>query len=157
MEELDLFPYISVESTTRLTNDMPLFKEIAWDFIKNEPIIDKSTNEFVIVEGIEAIKVWIYKTLLTERYAYEIYSDDYGNEVTKLIGQGYTRGYSESEATRYDKEALSVNPYIIEVRKRNAKFYGDTLEVDLIVNTVYGEVKINVRGYDSGISTTRNA
>lgn len=157
MEELDLFPYISPGTTQTVIDEMPLFREIAWDFIKNEPIIDKTTNEFVIAEGIEAIKIWIYKTLLTERYAYEIYSDDYGNEVSTLIGQGYTRGYSEAEATRYDKEALLVNPYILEVRKKDAKFNNDTLEVDLLVNTIYGEVDINVRGYDSGVSSSRNA
>lgn len=158
IEEMDLFPFTaSADEDISNLEYLPLFKEIAWDFIENKPVIDINTHEFVIVEGIEALKVWIYKTLLTERYAYEIYSDDYGNEVTRLVGKGYTRGYSESEATRFDKESLMVNRYIYDVRKKEARFYDSTLDVTLIIDSVYGEVNINVRGYDSRISTRGDA
>ncbi|GAA0240163.1 DUF2634 domain-containing protein [Metaclostridioides mangenotii] len=140
----ELFPFITVPEDFRPPSSRKLekFKEIAWDFEKNEPIIEN--NKFKIIEGNEALKVWIYKCIKTNRYEYEVYSWDYGTEISDLIGQRYTKGLTESEANRYIKEALEVSPYITNVDTVNSNFEKDVLSASVKVTTIYGEVEVNV-------------
>ncbi|HID1146259.1 TPA: DUF2634 domain-containing protein, partial [Clostridioides difficile] len=62
----------------------------------------------------------------------------------ELIGQKYSKGLTESEASRYIKEALLVNPYVLDVNISNTRFIDDLLSVDIVINTIYGEVEVNV-------------
>ena len=124
------------------TEELPLFKTFAWDFEHNRLIIENS--EFKVVEGKEAVKVWIYQALQVNRYEHEIYSWQYGSEIINLVGQRYSRGLTESEAYRYIKETLLINPYILSVEKKEISFEKDILHVKINVKTVYGEVVVNV-------------
>ncbi|HIF5127721.1 TPA: DUF2634 domain-containing protein, partial [Clostridioides difficile] len=124
------------------TEELPIFREVAWDFEKDEPILEK--GDFKIIEKKEALKVWIYKCIKTNRYEHEIYSLEYGTELSELIGQKYTKGLTESEASRFIKEALLINPYILEVNVKSANFNRDILSANVKVSTIYGEVEINV-------------
>ena len=141
---MSLFPFISnnVEDI-KVDNSFPLYKEVAWDFKNNIPILEN--GDFKIVEGNEALKVWIYKAILTPRYNYSIYSWDYGSELMDLIGKAYTPSLTKEEAKRYIKEALLINPYILEVNVINTDFKDGLLSADVKVKTIYeGEVLVNV-------------
>lgn len=128
---MSLFPFITYEEDVVENNPLPLYKEV-----------DKGLK---IVEGNEAIKIWIYKALQTPRYQYEIYSWDYGSELLSLIGKAYTKGLTQSEASRYIKEALLINPYILDVNVVSTSFDGDVLSANVRVKTIYdGEVMVNV-------------
>ncbi|HBE9435893.1 XkdS-like protein [Clostridioides difficile] len=139
-----IFPFIGVPEDYILpkTEELPIFREVAWDFEKDEPILEK--GDFKIIEKKEALKVWIYKCIKTNRYEHEIYSLEYGTELSELIGQKYTKGLTESEASRFIKEALLINPCILEVSVRSANFNRDILSANVKVSTIYGEVEINV-------------
>lgn len=139
-----IFPFIGVPEDYILpkTEELPIFREVAWDFEKDEPILEK--GDFKIIEKKEALKVWIYKCIKTNRYEHEIYSLEYGTELSELIGQKYTKGLTESEASRFIKEALLINPYILEVSVRSANFNRDILSANVKVSTIYGGVEINV-------------
>ncbi|HBF0311092.1 TPA: DUF2634 domain-containing protein [Clostridioides difficile] len=139
-----IFPFIGVSEDYILpkTEELPIFREVAWDFEKDEPILEK--GDFKIIEKKEALKVWIYKCIKTNRYEHEIYSLEYGTELSELIGQKYTKGLTESEASRFIKEALLINPYILEVNVKSANFNRDVLSANVKVSTIYGEVEINV-------------
>lgn len=139
-----IFPFIGVPEDYILpkTEELPIFREVAWNFKKDEPILEK--GDFKIIEKNEALKVWIYKCIKTNRYEHEIHSLEYGTELLELIGQKYTKGLTESEASRFIKEALLMNPYILEVNVKSANFKSDILSADIKVSTIYGEVEINV-------------
>ncbi|EGT4532635.1 DUF2634 domain-containing protein [Clostridioides difficile] len=139
-----IFPFIGVPEDYILpkTEELPIFREAAWNFEKDEHILEN--GDFKIVEGNEAIKVWVYKCIKTNRYEHEVYSWGYGTELSELIGQKYSKGLTESEASRYIKEALLVNPYILDVNVKNTKFTDDLLSVDIEISTIYGEVEVNV-------------
>lgn len=139
-----IFPFIGVPEDYILpkTEELPIFREVAWNSEKDEPILEN--GDFKVIEGNEAIKVWVYKCIKTNRYEHEIYSWDYGTELSELIGQKYSKGLTESEASRYIKEALLVNLYILDVNVANTKFTEDLLSVDIIISTIYGEVEVNV-------------
>ena len=117
---MSLFPFISNNvDEMKVDNIFPMYREIAWDFEKNIPILEN--GDFKLIEGNEAIKVWVYKALLTPRYNYSIYSWDYGSELMDLIGKAYTPQLTKSEAKRYIEEALKINPYILEVNVTDTK------------------------------------
>ena len=139
-----IFPFIGLPEDYILpkTEELQIFREVAWDFEKDEPILEK--GDFKIIEKKEALKVWIYKCIKTNRYEHEIYSLEYGTELSELIGQKYTKGLTESEASRFIKEALLINPYILEVNVKSANFNRDILSANVKVSTIYGEVEINV-------------
>ena len=60
--------------------------------IPKEYSIDFATGQLTgkIVEGIEAIKVWVWLCLRTQRFRYPIYSWSYGTDMEQYIGQGLT-------------------------------------------------------------------
>ena len=117
---MSLFPFISITDEVKVDNTFPIYKEVAWDFKNNIPILEN--GNFKVIEGNQDIKVWIYKALLTPRYSHSIYSWDYGSELIDLIGKAYTPSLTKEEAKRLIKEALQINPYILEVEITDIDF-----------------------------------
>lgn len=101
--------------------------------------IDLEKNRIVgYVDGKEAIKQFIYKTLSTERYEHIIYSWNYGAELAKLFGQPIPYVYSEikrliTEALTQDDRITSVDAFSFG-HKKNKVF------VSFVAHTIYGEV-----------------
>lgn len=120
---------------------LPLCREVAWDFVHDVPIF--RGGEPVVVEGKEALKVWIWRALRTPRFRYEIYSWAYGSEFESLLGQAYSDSIKTAEAPRYLRECLLVNPYITAVKDIAVSFEAGQLNVTGTAETVYGEVKVN--------------
>ena len=140
---MSLFPFISNNvDEVKVDNSFPLYKEVAWDFEKDTPVIQN--GDFKIVEGNEAIKVWVYKALLTPRYNYSVYSWDYGSELMDLVGKAYTQSLTKEEAKRYIKEALLINPYILEVTVVDTSFNNGLLSADIKIVTIYGESEVTI-------------
>ena len=122
------------------TEALPLARETAWDYENDVPVFRR--GEPVTVTGKEAVKVWIWNAIHTERYRYEIYSWAYGSEFHSLIGQAYTPNLKTAEAPRFLKECLLVNPYITAVNNITVDFADSRLTVTGTAMTVYGEVPI---------------
>lgn len=123
--------------------ELPPFREYAWDF-ENDCFIYDEAGKRIIVEGDEALKIWVYKALKTERYEYLAYSWQYGIELKPFIGKvmGVYERYSELK--RVIIECLMVNPYIRSVDSVDFQTDGDYTHCDIALTTVYGEVNINV-------------
>lgn len=107
--------------------------------------VDFETGQLTgeIVEGKEAIKVWIWFALQTPRYRYYIYTWDYGSEFEDLIGQGYTEEYIEAEAQRMTEDCLLVNENIQSISEFAVSMKNDTLTVSFVANTIYGDIEFN--------------
>ena len=139
---MSLFPFISNTDDVKVDNTFPMYKEVAWDFKNNIPILEN--GDFKIVEGNEAVKVWVYKAILTPRYNYSIYTWDYGSELLDLIGKAYTPSLTKEEAKRLIKEALEINPYILEVEIIDISFKDSLLSADIKIVTIYGESEVTI-------------
>lgn len=136
------FPFINPPPSEINNDPLPMFREVAWDFDNDFPIIEN--GDFKEIEGIEAIKVWCYKAIKTNRYEHSIYSWDYGCEISELIGRGYTKGLIEAETERYIKEALLINKYIIDVSVTDITFDETLLTVTVKIETIYGEGEVKI-------------
>lgn len=137
---MDLFPSIQPQAAAETT--LPLAREVNWDYARDTPVF--SGGEPVIVTGLDAVMVWAWKALHTERFRWPIYTRDYGCEARSLIGQPYTEELKVSEAARYVRECLDINPYITGVTDVSTAFAGDRLTISCTVVTIYGEAKLNV-------------
>lgn len=135
------------EDTEEITDDeevqdLPTFKEYAWDFEKNDFILQD--GKFVVLEGKEALKIWIYKAIKTSRYKYLAYSWEYGSEFEDIQGGTFDNEAIESECRRMLEECLSTNRYVNSIDSLEVNFTDNILSLNATINTVYGEVDINV-------------
>ena len=138
---MSIFPMIQPTADgTGEAQALPLAQEVAWDYENDVPIYRR--GEPVTVTGKEAVKVWIWNAIHTERYRYEIYSWAYGSEFHSLMGQAYTPNLKTAEAPRYLRECLLINPYITAVNNITVEFADARLTVSGTAVTVYGEVPI---------------
>lgn len=134
---MSLFPFLDQEE---INDDVIEKKKIPVEYEINFET-GKLTGR--TVTGKDAIKVWIYKTLMTERYKHIIYTWDYGIELKDLINKSFDRDFIESEVQRYIKEALLINDYIIEVNNFSMSFEDTLLTCNFTVITDFGEVNIS--------------
>lgn len=113
--------------------------------IPKEYEIDYKTGQLTgrTVEGLEAIKVWIWLVLQTPRYRYYIYTWDYGNEFEDLIGQGYSEEYIETEAQRMTEDCLLVNENIQSITGFSVNMENDQLSISFTANTIYGAIRFD--------------
>ena len=120
-----------------------IVKEKKKQIVPKEYEIDFNTGQLTgrIVEGKEAIAVWIWLVLQTPRYRYYVYTWDYGNEFEDLIGKGYTEEYIEAEAQRMTEDCLLVNENIQSITEFSVNMEGDTLTISFTANTIYGEIE----------------
>ena len=127
-----LFP--SIQPQVAEPSELPMYKEVKWDFVKNVPILQN--GEPIFVTGLDAVLVWAWKALNTHRYRHEIYTWDYGCEVEALIGQNFSEDLKLSEASRYIKECLMINPYITDVTDIDVTFEDTTLKISCKIITI---------------------
>lgn len=131
---MGLFPaYIENEILSEVIKQPAIPKEYGIDFNSGQ-----LTGE--IVEGLEAIKIWVWLALQVPRYRYYAYTWDYGSEFEDLIGQGYSNGYIESESRRMTEDCLLINSDIQSISDFHVSVEKDTLTISFIVNTVYGDI-----------------
>lgn len=128
-------PVLSVQ-----VEPLPVAREVKWDFLRDVPVL--KNGQPVMVEGIEAVKVWAWNALYTIRYRYLIYPWEYGDEVETLIGQSYIEETKKAEAMRYVRECLMVSPYIKSVNNIRVSFSEDHLTISCEIETVYGKTVI---------------
>lgn len=92
-----------------------------------------------MIDGQDAIIQAVRKILHTERYAYVIYSSQYGVELDRLIGQEYD--FIVSDIKRTLTEALLMDNRIISLENFEMEKTGlDTMEVNFLVNSIEGEI-----------------
>lgn len=137
-----IFPFLNSNiDRPQTTNELKLFEEIAWDFNNNTPLI--VDGEFKKVQKNDALKVWIYKALKTERYKYTIYSWNYGNELERLIGTNNYPEMIKSQMIRYISEAILTNPYINSISNITVSPDSDKINANFEVKTIYGNMEVN--------------
>lgn len=132
------------DATNTITSSLPTFTEYAWDFI-NDRFIFESGKHKIVTEN-EALKVWIYKTLKTERWRYRVYDNAYGIELEQFIGAYTNNSNNATELERYVSEALLVNPYIKSIDDIQATIDGDSLAYTITLTTVYGTLTTTEKG-----------
>ena len=125
--------------------EMPTFKEYAIDFKTGEYIKDEN-NDVKVLEKNEALKVWIFKALKTERFRYaDVHSDNYGSELETNIGTIYQKSVKDALMINQIRDTLLVNPYILECYNFDISNENEYVpQITFNVKTVYGELEMEV-------------
>lgn len=118
--------------------ELRLAEEWAWDYETQSFKFEK--GKFYKVYKNEAIKIWLWKLFQTQRFLYKVYNGDYGEELTTLIGRGYTQGLVYSEAKRFVEEAIYYNlhDYVEKITNFKVEFDNGNLIVSFTAITPYG-------------------
>lgn len=93
------------------------------------------------IDGQEAMIQAISKIMETERSAYPIYSEDYGNDLDELIGKNFD--FAETEIERVLEEALEEDERVTGVSVDAIEETDSaSLLVTATVSTIYGELEV---------------
>lgn len=117
--------------------------------VKEQSYIDRTykmsdTQIAGFVDGMEALKQSIYKSLSTEQYEYPIYSIQYGIAWKQLIGED--RSYVRAELRRMVEELLMRDDRIRSVDGFEFSFSGDSCHCSFNVSSIYGEISVTTEG-----------
>jgi len=94
------------------------------------------------VDGLDAVRQTVFKVLQTDRFWYDVYSFDYGHELTRLLGN--SPEFVQSEATRMLSEALLQDDRIQAVQSVTVDITGDQMTLKFTVVTKYGSFEQEV-------------
>ena len=136
---------IFLEKAETEVEEMPTFKEYAIDFKTGEYIKDEN-NDIKVLEKNEALKVWIFKALKTERFRYaDVHSDNYGSELETNIGTIYQKSVKDALMINQIRDTLLVNPYILECYNFDISNEDEYVpQITFNVKTVYGKLEMEV-------------
>lgn len=133
----NIIPWTTPVNVERVTT-LPKASEWAWDF-ENYEFARNDAGQFYKVYDNEAIKIWIWKIFKTWQEHEIIHTPAYGSDLWSLIGQGFSRGFTESEARRIAREALenSLGGYIRAIGTIDVKMIGSRLHLKIPITTIY--------------------
>lgn len=134
-----IFPDVKVTTLALEVSAQPLSygRELAFDFAVGEFI--REDGKIKILEGIEALKVWIEKAIRTPRYRIPIYTNSYGCELEGLLSLDIPTAVFKSEVIRVITEALMVNPRIKRVDNFTFEPESDRLRIALRITSIFGD------------------
>ncbi|RXI50201.1 hypothetical protein DP124_12080 [Clostridium tetani] len=155
MEEQYLFPFFQdeikeyeEENTDILEKDTDeIYKDIAWDFDNNKPIL--MNGDFVIAEGLDAVKSWAFRALQTQRAKYKAFTWDYAIDLESFIGKVLTTK-EKIDLTIEIKECLLQNKHITNVTDFNFKTDKRKVYIRFRIITEYGDFPEGVK-FDEAI------
>ena len=102
-------------------------------------IIDRNTMQVGYMdEGLEAVRQAVEIALNVDRFRWQIYNTNFGNELNELIGDD--SDYIQSEFPRMVNDALSVDDRVVDTSDYVFTVNGDSMTVSFIVNTVFGQL-----------------
>lgn len=134
---MGVFPFVNPDVASEVNKDLPMFREYAYDF-ENHCLKLKDGNTY-LVEGNEALRIWIYFALGTARYRYMAYDRAFGSEIEdKLMGQPLSDDVTRMELERYITETLMCNPYIEELSDFDFELLQSGIQVTFQCRTIYG-------------------
>ncbi len=115
-------------------------KSFLFDFEMGE--FSTADGKIQVVEGSEALKVWIQKILNTEKFKFKIYDtgdeEQYGISILDFLNNDYPQVFLYAEIQREITEALLKNPEIVDINNFNFAKDKRTLNVNFDVISIYG-------------------
>lgn len=141
---------LEFENEELLEEDVPTIgKSFLYDFNKGEFVM--KDGKLIVLEGIEALKMWIMKVIRTEKFRFRIYEnteyeedEQYGVTIEDLIGSNFDREFIEAEIEREVTEALLLHEYIISVDEWKFERTSKKMTVSFVVTTYEETLKLEV-------------
>ena len=94
-----------------------------------------------MIDGKEAAMQQIWKELLTRRYVYLIYDDQYGNDLMNKVGNtDLTQDYLDNDVPAMIEDCITVDDIVDGVENVGFEMIDrDGISLTVEVNTIYGD------------------
>lgn len=114
-------------------------RSFLFDFQKGDFIL--KDGRLVVASELQALQIWIEKTLRTERFRFKVYEGtNYGVTLEDLIGQTYSYTFTDSEVKREVNESLMKHPQIESISQLSIDRGGSRTKISFNVNLKEGQV-----------------
>ena len=128
LPKIDFFDYSKQDTTNNKNSNGKTF---LIDFQKKKLL--KSNGQLIKTDDERAVRMWIEKVLLTEKYKWNIYKSNGPNQYgmkykTMLLSQRFPTPVLYSEFERELTETMKKNKQIIEIRNIDIKLEKHTLK-----------------------------
>jgi hypothetical protein len=117
-------------------------KTFDWDFEAND--FKRKDGKLVEVTGLDYVKIWIKKALLSKKQSLIYSQTNYGSEHMTLIGSDHNPAFLQSEYERMIQEALLQNDAITVVSNFTFTQSGSGLQIEFEAISIYGTVQEGV-------------
>jgi hypothetical protein len=107
---MSLFPAFTPLRGAALNDRIPTYpRGYQWDFTTGDLALD-GAGRVIQADGYTAWVIWCAKAIAVERYAFPIYSRQYGTELEETHNLGRGRGQAQATIIRTITEALKRDP-----------------------------------------------
>lgn len=112
---------------------------------KNNRVITTTDGKTIRTDEHNSYLYWVYKVLMTERFACVAYSNDYGVEIEAIIESDYSKPVAESEIARSITEALEIDERTKKVYDFSFKWEADKINIHFHLESIYNTDTISVQ------------
>lgn len=147
-----MFPDINIINTDNdlaYSDNLTGKKIFLFDFENGEFIL--KDGKLVIASELEAIKIWINKIILTEKFKFKIYEKEneveYGVSIMNLIGKKLPKQFVKSEIKRELNDVLITHPGIESISDWEIVEDGSKVNISfkvILINSNTLELEVNI-------------
>ena len=143
----DIFPINNshVKAFEDNNEELELLKEYAWDFANDEFLLDEN-GDFIIVEGLEALKIKNYIELKVYRNRWFIHNGKVGSRLKELVGKSYEEFCLYAQ--QYVEEAIVDGKYVTSIEDVSFHIDGSRAYMEFTVISVYGNYTTTTDGLE---------
>ncbi|MBR8732793.1 hypothetical protein IX329_000364 [Fusobacterium necrophorum] len=128
--------FVDYSKTVNIKEKQKNGKTFLIDFQKGKML--RVNGKLIKTDGERAVRMWIEKALLTEKFKWNIYKDNGSNQYgmqykAMLLGQRFPTPVLYSEFTRELEETVLKNKQIKEIKDIDVKLVKHTLETRFTV------------------------
>ena len=134
----------TVEFAESRSGTPPLLEEWAFDFDTMQFKVDENGLPY-LVQRNEALKIWLYWAVTTEKARWRANSRWYGAEIERMIGMPVTTAIKNSELKRTIREAVEQCEYVRGVNRIDAALEDGEVTVTVSVHSTYNNEVVSVR------------
>lgn len=134
----------TVPASVSVRDNLPKFCEWAYDFENNELLLDENGLPYLVEEN-EAVKIWLFWAVTTQKDRWRANSSDYGSEIERMMGLSVTTAIKSSELERTIREAVEILPYVKRVIDVALALEDGLVTATVTIESVYRKEWVSVR------------
>lgn len=121
----------------------PLLEEWAFDFDAMQFKVDENGMPYSVQRN-EALKIWLYWAVTTEKARWRANSRSYGAELERMIGMPVTTAVKSSELKRTIREAVEQCEYVKNVVRIDVALVDGVVTATVEVRSIYDNEVVSV-------------
>lgn len=127
---------ISSSKIATTTTEVPLLQDYLIDLATGHLVVSDS-GQFIIVTGLKAVIMQMWRKLHTTKGLFSIYSSTYGNTLDTLKGKG--KSYADLYVYKIISDCIIDGIYVKSINNFTTELTKDKYVIAYTINTIYGD------------------